>query len=90
MDHLEITVALELNGGDVHLPRQTLDAAVNAYQTITQFEGFSTPGYSFASPDYAYAHDPDKTIDVYLGNPQGPDLPRRDDTVYGMAIGALG
>ncbi len=44
-----------------------LDAAVSAYQTLTDFEGFNTPGYSFASPNYLYAYDPDRTIDIYLG-----------------------
>ena len=46
-----------------------LDAAVSAYQTLTEFQGFNSPGYSFASPDYLYAYDPDRTIDVYLGRP---------------------
>jgi len=46
---------------------QVLDAAVSAYQTLTQFEGFHTPGYSFASPDKNYAYDPDQIIDIYLG-----------------------
>ncbi len=50
---------------------QVLDAAVMAYQTITDFQGFNTPGYSFASPDRNYAYDPDKTIDIYLGDPGG-------------------
>ena len=47
-----------------------LDAAVSAYQTLTDFQGFNTPGYSFSSPDYSYAYDPDRTIDVYLGRPE--------------------
>ena len=47
-----------------------LDAAVSAYQTLTEFQGFNTPGYSFSSPDYLYAYDPDRTIDVYLGRPE--------------------
>ncbi|MBI3252212.1 MAG: hypothetical protein HYZ52_02680 [Candidatus Omnitrophica bacterium] len=51
------------------LARETLDAAVAAYQTIAQFNGFNTPGYAFADPDRAYAYDPDKTIDIYLGSP---------------------
>lgn len=64
-------------GSGEHFPRQVLDAAVGAYQTITEFKGFSTPGYSFAEPDRDYAYDPDRTIDVYLGTPEGPDLPGR-------------
>jgi hypothetical protein len=68
---------LEENGSDAHLPRQAMDAAVNAYQTITQFKGFSSPGFSFAQPDMNYAFDSDRTIDVYLGDPKGADLPRR-------------
>ena len=51
-----------------------LDAAVSAYQTITDFQGFNSSGYSFASPDYRYAYDPDKTIDVYLGQPEDEDI----------------
>lgn len=46
---------------------QVLDAAVSAYQTLTQFQEFNTPGYSFSQPDKAYAYDPDQTIDIYLG-----------------------
>lgn len=61
---------LEEAGADVYFPREVLDAAVSAYQTITQFEGFNTPGYSFAQPDKNYAYDPDKAIDIYLGNPK--------------------
>lgn len=57
------------SGEDVYFPKEVLDAAVMAYQTITQFEGFNTPGYSFASPDKRYAYDPDGTIDIFLGNP---------------------
>ncbi len=48
--------------------KEVLDSAVLAYQTITTFKGFSTKGYSFANPDYNYAYDPDKTIDIYLGD----------------------
>jgi len=51
-----------------------LDAAVSAYQTLTDFQGFNTRGYSFASPDYRYAYDPDQTIDVYLGRPDEGDV----------------
>ena len=50
-----------------------LDAAVSAYQTLTDFQGFNSKGYSFSSPDYRYAYDPDKTIDVYLGRPEDED-----------------
>lgn len=60
---------LEETSTDPYFPKEVLDAAVLAYQTITQFQGFSTAGYAFASPDESYAYDPDKTIDVFLGNP---------------------
>ncbi len=63
--------SLEAAGAQVDFPSQVLDAAVMAYQTITQFQGFNTPGYSFAAPDMKYAFDPDKTIDIYLGQPTG-------------------
>ena len=63
--------ALKANNANPELPSQVLDAAVGAYQTITEFEGFDTPGYSFAEPDRSYAYDPDKTIDIYLGDPAG-------------------
>ncbi len=53
------------------LPGDVLDAAVHGYQTITEFEGFASKNYSFAEPDPSYAMDPDKTIDVYLGDPSG-------------------
>ena len=61
--------SLEASGQDAVFPKEVLDAAVSAYQTITQFQGFNTEGYAFASPDKNYAYDPDKTIDIYLGNP---------------------
>lgn len=48
--------------------REVLDAAVSAYQTITVFKGFSANGYSLANPNYQYAYDPDKTIDIFLGD----------------------
>ena len=54
---------------DIHFVKEVLDAAVFAYQTITQFQGFSSPGFSFASPNKNYAYDPDRTIDIYLGHP---------------------
>ena len=50
--------------------RQTLDAAVLAYQEITQFKGFSASGYSFMNPDKDYAYDPDGVIDIYLAYPE--------------------
>lgn len=50
-------------------PKEVLDAAVSAYQIITQSQGFNTDGFSFVSPRRKYAYDPDKTIDIYLGNP---------------------
>lgn len=68
--HYEETV-LAAYAAPENFPSQVLDAAVSAYQTLTQFEGFNTPGYSFAQPDRAYAYDPDKTIDIYLGSPAG-------------------
>ncbi len=49
--------------------RQVLDSAVNAYQTITQFQGFNSKGYSFANADASFAVDPDRVIDIYLGDP---------------------
>lgn len=52
-----------------YFPKEVLNAAVSAYQTITQFQGFHTQGYAYASPDKTYAYDPDRTIDIYLGNP---------------------
>ncbi len=66
--------ALAENGERVSFAREVLDAAVQAYQTITEFQGFSTKGYSFASPDKTYAYDPDATIDVYLGGPSDDGL----------------
>ena len=54
---------------DIYFVKEVLDAAVFAYQTITQFQGFSSPGFSFASPNKNYAYDPDRTIDIYLGHP---------------------
>lgn len=58
-------------GAAADFGQQVLDAAVNAYQTITDFEGFNTPGFSLADPDRDYAYDPDTTVDVYLGFPTG-------------------
>lgn len=60
---------LERSQAADYFPKEVLDAAVLAYQTITQFQGFATPGYSFAAPDKNYAYDPDRTIDIYLGDP---------------------
>ena len=54
---------------DIHFVKEVLDAAVFAYQTITQFQGFSSAGFSLASPNKNYAYDPDRTIDIYLGHP---------------------
>ncbi len=65
---------LEETGADAYFPKEVLDAAVLAYQTITQFQGFSTAGYAFAAPDKNYAYDPDKTIDVFLGNADETNL----------------
>ena len=63
--------SLEASHAPSDMASQVLDAAVMAYQTITDFEGFNTRGYSFASPDKSYAYDPDKTIDIYIGDPNG-------------------
>lgn len=62
---------LDAAGVNDQFASSVLDAAVSAYQTLVQFEGFNTPGYSFTSPDLRYAYDPDRTIDIYLGDPQG-------------------
>lgn len=62
---------LKTSGASEDFPSSVMDAAVMAYQTITQFEGFDTPGFAFASPNKNYAYDPDQTIDIYLGNPSG-------------------
>jgi len=75
--HYTDTVLRE-SGESRQFPQDVLDAAVSAYQTIVEFQGFSTPGYSFASPDKTYAYDPDRTIDIYLGNPEKPNpYPKR-------------
>ncbi|MBI2096008.1 MAG: hypothetical protein HYT89_07575 [Candidatus Omnitrophica bacterium] len=58
---------LRKNGEGPLFAKNVLDAAVLAYQTIVQFEGFSSRGYSFAAPNTHYAHDPDKTLDIFLG-----------------------
>ncbi|HTL71083.1 MAG TPA: hypothetical protein VL404_07315, partial [Candidatus Eisenbacteria bacterium] len=63
--------SLEAGHESPRFARDVLDAAVQAYQTITEFQGFSTPGYSFADPDRGYAADPDRTIDVFVGDPSG-------------------
>ncbi len=60
---------LTRNGANDYFPREVLNAAVLAYQTITQFQSFSTPGFSFAAPNKKYAYDSDRTIDIYLGDP---------------------
>lgn len=60
---------LEEVGASVYFPKEVLDAAVYAYQIITQFEGFASKGFAFANPDKNYAYDPDSTIDIYIGNP---------------------
>ncbi len=66
---------LEESREDIHFVKEVLDAAVFAYQMITQFQGFSSPGFSFVSPNRSYAYDPDQTIDIYLGHPD-------DDNTY--------
>lgn len=60
---------LEECGETAFFAKDVLDAAVSAYQTITQMEGFRTSGFSFANPDTGYAADPDRTIDIVIGNP---------------------
>lgn len=53
-----------------------LKNAVMAYQTIVEQMGFSTPGYSFSQPNRNYAHDPDRSLDIYLGSgPSFKDAP---------------
>jgi hypothetical protein len=59
--------------------REVLDAAVSDYQTITVFKGFSADGYSLANPNYQYAYDPDKTIDIFLG-----DTSEKTGTIHGF------
>lgn len=66
--HYDETV-LAKNGESVDFAREVLHAAVLAYETITRTEGFSTEGYTFAAADPLYAYDPDRTIDIYLGDP---------------------
>lgn len=60
---------LKAAGENSLFARDVLDAAVLAYQTITEFSGFSAPGFSFADPDTRYAYDADRTIDIYIGDP---------------------
>ncbi|OIO39771.1 MAG: hypothetical protein AUJ72_00020 [Candidatus Omnitrophica bacterium CG1_02_46_14] len=64
---------LKKSGQTIRFAKNVLDSAIEAYQIITQFKGFSSAGYSFAFPDTRYAYDPDKTIDIYLGDPSGDD-----------------
>ncbi|MGH7197484.1 MAG: hypothetical protein ACREH5_01925 [Candidatus Omnitrophota bacterium] len=68
---------LAVNGESGHFAREVLNAAVSAYQTISEFQGFSTKGFSFASPDKGYAYDPDRAIDVYLGHPEDAETARQ-------------
>jgi hypothetical protein len=56
-------------GADAYFPQEVLDAAVTAYQTITDFLGFNSEGFSFARPNLSYAYDPDRTLDIFLGLP---------------------
>ena len=60
---------LTRSGENEYFPREVLNAAVLAYQTITEFQSFNTPGFSFATPNKKYAYDSDRTIDIYLGDP---------------------
>ncbi len=57
-------------GAGAFFAQDVLNAAVEAYQNITEFQGFSTAGYTFAMPNKNYAYDPDKTIDVFIGDSQ--------------------
>ncbi|HXV19280.1 MAG TPA: hypothetical protein VD883_04295, partial [Candidatus Omnitrophota bacterium] len=59
---------LRRSGKDARFAKEVLDAAVYSYQTLTDFMGFNEKGYSFAYPDKRYAYDPDRTLDIYLGN----------------------
>lgn len=59
---------LKRTGKDARFAREVLDAAVYSYQTLTEFMGFDEKGHSFAYPDKRYAYDPDRTLDIYLGN----------------------
>ena len=52
-------------------PYQVLDAASSAYELITGARGFNTQGFTFSKADRKYAYDPDQTIDIYLGAPEG-------------------
>lgn len=55
---------------------RVLRNAVIAYRTIVEEMGFSTPGYSFSQPNRNYVHDPDRTLDIYLGSgPAFKDAP---------------
>jgi hypothetical protein len=49
--------------------RYVLRAAKDAYTLLTVECGFSTPGFSFACPDKTYTFDPDRTIDIFIGDP---------------------
>ncbi len=63
--------ALKQAGAPDDFTADVLSAAVTAYQTITEFEGFRSTGYAFASADKNFAYDPDRTIDIYLGSAAG-------------------
>jgi len=76
--------SLERAGESAYFAKQVLDASVLAYQTIVDFQGFASPGYTFANPNKQYAYDPDATFDIYLGlgrqasdskEPPGPEAP---------------
>ncbi len=73
---------LEENGEDLYFPREVLDAAVSAYQTITEFKGFSSAGFTFSNPDENYAADPDRTIDIYLGDPTEDAFRRQEGQIH--------
>lgn len=72
---------LAMHGETRYFAQEVLNAAVSAYQTITDFQGFDADGFSFAKPDKRYAYDPDRAIDVYLGHPEDPETAR----LYGVS-----
>ncbi len=76
---------LEDTGAGDSFPKEALEAAAAAYQTITEFQGFSSKGYSFVDPDQSYAYDPDKTIDILLGDPS----PQNIYLNHGFAFGSF-
>ena len=64
--------ALQKAGENSAFAQEVLDSAVLGYRTIVK-RGFFTTGYTFAEPNKDFAYDPDHTIDVFLGDPEGED-----------------